>query len=41
MVHLCEALTDCENFVAQIFEDNGKKAELMRYFTLKIFGTFE
>ena len=38
---LCEALTDAENFVNQIFEELDFKANLRRWFKLKIFGTFE
>jgi len=38
---LCEALTDCENFVHQIFEELDFKANLRRWYKLKIFGTFE
>ena len=38
---LCEALTNCENFVLQIFEELDWKKYLRRWFSLKIFGTFE
>ena len=39
--NLCEALTDCENFIGQIFLELPFKANLKRWFRLRIFGTFE
>ena len=38
---LCEAITDCEQFVNTIFEDLDWKQALRRWWTLKIFGSFE
>ena len=41
LIALCDALTDCEIFVNQIFEELPFKANLKRWFNLKIFGSFE
>jgi len=41
LLSLCEALTDCETFVGQIFEELDLKASFKRWMSLKIFGTFE
>ena len=38
---LCEAITECEVFVYQIYEELDWKASWRRWFKLKIFGTLE
>lgn len=38
---LCETLTDLESFINQIFDDFDWKGTIRRYFSLKIFGSFE
>lgn len=40
-MHLCEAISDCESYCYQIFEEVDIKSQLKRWFNLKIFGTFE
>ena len=41
LLALIEALTDCEIYISQIFEELDLKASIRRWFNLKIFGTFE
>jgi len=41
LAKLCEALTESEVFVAQIFDELDLKTSIRRWWNLKIFGTFE
>ena len=41
LVALCEALTDCEYFIEQIFVELDLRSSVRRWMNLKIFGTFE
>lgn len=41
LVALCEALSDCELFIEQIFVELDLKSSVRRWMDLKIFGTFE
>ena len=41
LASLCETLNDLESYVYQIFEELDVRANIKRWFKLKIFGTFE